>query len=219
MKSPITLTDEQLVQLFIDGEVQALDMLINRHKTRIYTSIVMLVKDKYLAEDIFQDLFIKVIENLRSKNYKEENKFLQWTLRIAHNLCVDHFRKLKKEPVIKTSDDRDIFDIIDLKDANAEQKIIKNQNHSTVMQLVDQLPEEQREIIILRHFADLKFKEIADMLNCSVNTALGRMRYGLLNIRKMMDENPSIKRIDDNIKSIHEQLEAKGIIERKGDCP
>ncbi len=189
MKSPITLTDEQLVQLFIDGEVQALDMLINRHKTRIYTSIVMLVKDKYLAEDIFQDLFIKVIENLRSKNYKEENKFLQWTLRIAHNLCVDHFRKLKKEPVIKTSDDRDIFDIIDLKDANAEQKIIKNQNHSTVMQLVDQLPEEQREIIILRHFADLKFKEIADMLNCSVNTALGRMRYGLLNIRKMMEEN------------------------------
>lgn len=189
MKSPITLTDEQLVQLFIDGEVQALDMLINRHKTRIYTSIVMLVKDKYLAEDIFQDLFIKVIENLRSKNYKEENKFLQWTLRIAHNLCVDHFRKLKKEPVIKTSDDRDIFDIIDLKETNAEQRIIKNQNHNTVMQLVDQLPEEQREIIILRHFADLKFKEIADMLNCSVNTALGRMRYGLLNIRKMMDEN------------------------------
>ncbi|MEI7736504.1 MAG: sigma-70 family RNA polymerase sigma factor [Ferruginibacter sp.] len=189
MKSPITLTDEQLVQLFIDGELQALDMLINRHKTRIYTSIVMMVKDKYLAEDIFQDLFIKVIENLRSKNYKEENKFLQWTLRIAHNLCVDHFRKLKKEPVIKTSDDRDIFDIIDLKETNAEQRIIKNQNHSTVMQLVDQLPEEQREIIILRHFADLKFKEIADMLNCSVNTALGRMRYGLLNIRKMMEEN------------------------------
>lgn len=189
MKSPITLTDEQLVQLFIDGEVQALDMLINRHKTRIYTSIVMLVKDKYLAEDIFQDLFIKVIENLRSKNYKEENKFLQWTLRIAHNLCVDHFRKLKKEPVVKTSDDRDIFDIIDLKETNAEQRIIKNQNHNTVMQLVDQLPEEQREIIILRHFADLKFKEIADMLNCSVNTALGRMRYGLLNIRKMMEEN------------------------------
>lgn len=189
MKSPITLTDEQLVQLFIDGEVQALDMLINRHKTKIYTSIVMLVKDKYLAEDIFQDLFIKVIENLRSKKYKEENKFLQWALRIAHNLCVDHFRKLKKEPVIKTSDDRDIFDILDLREVNAEQRIIKNQNHSKVMQMVDQLPEEQREIIILRHFADLKFKEIADMLNCSVNTALGRMRYGLLNIRKMMEEN------------------------------
>ena len=189
MKSPITLTDEQLVQLFIDGEVQALDMLINRHKARIYTSIVMLVKDKYLAEDIFQDLFIKVIENLRSKNYKEENKFLQWTLRIAHNLCVDHFRKLKKEPVIKNSDDRDIFEILDLGEANAEQRIMKNQCHSKVMQMVDLLPEEQREIIILRHFADLKFKEIADMLNCSVNTALGRMRYGLLNIRKMMEEN------------------------------
>jgi RNA polymerase sigma factor (sigma-70 family) len=102
---------------------------------------------------------------------------------------VDHFRKLKKEPVIKTSDDRDIFDILDFGEVNAEQRIMKNQCHSKVMQMVDRLPEEQREIIILRHFGDLKFKEIADMLNCSVNTALGRMRYGLLNIRKMMNEN------------------------------
>jgi len=189
MKNPITLTDEQLVQLFMDGEVQALDMLINRHKSRIYTSIYMLVKDKYLAEDIFQDVFIKVIENLRSNNYREENKFLQWTLRIAHNLSVDHFRKLKKVPLVKTSDDRDIFEMLDLRETNVEQKIIKSQNHSKVMQMVDLLPEDQREVIILRHFADLKFKEIADMLHCSVNTALGRMRYGLINIRKMIEEN------------------------------
>lgn len=188
MKSSITLTDEQLVQLFIDGETQALDILIRRHKSRIFTSIYLLIKDKYLAEDIFQDLFIKIIENLRSKNYKEENKFLQWAMRIAHNLCVDHFRKLKKEPVIKTSDDRDIFDVLDFCEPNVEQRIMKNQTHSRVMLLVDLLPEDQREVIILRHFADMKFKEISDLLHCSVNTILGRMRYGLINIRKMLEE-------------------------------
>jgi RNA polymerase sigma-70 factor (ECF subfamily) len=189
MRSPIILTDEQLVRLFIDGETEALDILINRHKNRIFTSIYLLIKDKYLAEDIFQDLFIKIIENLRSNNYKEENKFLQWAMRIAHNLCVDHFRRLKKEPVIKTSNDRDIFDILDFREPNAEQTIMKNQSHNKVMQMVDQLPEDQREVIILRHFADLKFKEISELLHCSVNTALGRMRYGLINIRKMIEEN------------------------------
>jgi RNA polymerase sigma factor (sigma-70 family) len=189
MKSTTTLTDEQLVQLFINGETQALDLLINRHKNRIFTSIYLLIKDKYLAEDIFQDLFIKIIENLRSNNYKEENKFLQWAMRIAHNLCVDHFRKLKKEPVIKTSDDRDIFDVLDFKEPNAEQNIMRSQSHNKVMQMVDLLPKEQQEVIILRHFADLRFKEIADLLQCSVNTALGRMRYGLINIRKMIEEN------------------------------
>jgi RNA polymerase sigma-70 factor (ECF subfamily) len=189
MKSTTTLTDEQLVQLFINGETQALDLLINRHKNRIFTSIYLLIKDKYLAEDIFQDLFIKIIENLRSNNYKEENKFLQWAMRIAHNLCVDHFRKLKKEPVIKTSDNRDIFDVLDFKEPNAEQNIMRTQSHNKVMQMVDLLPKEQQEVIILRHFADLRFKEIADLLQCSVNTALGRMRYGLINIRKMIEEN------------------------------
>ncbi|MGF2413654.1 RNA polymerase sigma factor [Ferruginibacter sp.] len=188
MKSTITLTDEQLVRLFIDGESQALEILINRHKNRIFTSIYLFVKDKYLAEDLFQDLFIKIIENLRSKNYKEENKFVQWAMRIAHNLCVDHFRKIKSGPIIKTSDDRDIFDVLDFKEVNAEHKIITQQSHKQVMQMVSLLPEEQREVIILRHFADLKFKEIADILQCSVNTALGRMRYALLNMRKMMQE-------------------------------
>ncbi len=189
MKNTITLTDEQLVLLFIDGETQALDLLVNRHKTKIFTSISLLVKDKYLAEDIFQDLFIKVIENLRSGNYKEENKFLQWAMRIAHNLCIDHFRKAKKDTVIKTSINHDIFDVLDVKEPNAEETIMKNQAHYTVMQMVDRLPEDQREVIILRHFADMKFKQISEILNCSVNTALGRMRYGLINIRKMMEQN------------------------------
>jgi RNA polymerase sigma factor (sigma-70 family) len=188
MKTLITLTDQQLIQVFITGEPYAMEVLVNRHKDRIFTSIYLLVKDKYLAEDIFQDLFIKIIETIRAGKYKDENKFVQWAMRIAHNQCVDHFRKTKGKPVIRTSDGSDIFDVLHFEDSNAEDNMIKLQNNERVMKLVSQLPEEQREIIVLRHFADLKFREISTILNCSVNTALGRMRYGLLNLRKMIEE-------------------------------
>jgi RNA polymerase sigma factor (sigma-70 family) len=188
MKSLSTLADQQLVQLFTDGEAQALDVLVNRHKVRIFTSIYLLVKDKYLAEDIFQELFIKIIETLKAGKYKEENKFVVWAMRIGHNLCVDHFRKIKGKPTIKTIEGKDIFEVLRFNDSNAEENIIKSQSHERIMKLVGQLPEEQREIIILRHFADLKFREISSMLDCSVNTALGRMRYALLNLRKMIEE-------------------------------
>lgn len=188
MKTLITLTDQQLIQVFIAGEPYAMEVLVNRHKERIFTSIYLLVKDKYLAEDIFQDLFIKVIETIRAGKYKDENKFVQWAMRIAHNQCVDHFRKTKGRPVIRTSDGSDIFEVLHFEDSNAEDNMMKLQSNERVMKLVSQLPEEQREIIILRHFADLKFREISTILNCSVNTALGRMRYGLLNLRKMIEE-------------------------------
>jgi len=189
MKKFITLTDQELVQLFIDGESQALEVLINRHKSRIFTSLYLLIQDKYLAEDIFQELFIKIIETLRAGKYKEENRFVQWAMRIGHNLCIDHFRKIKGKPVIRTSEGMDIFDTLSFADSNVEEDIMKKESHAQVMKLVNFLPEEQREIIILRHFADLKFREISEILNCSVNTALGRMRYGLLNLRKMIEEN------------------------------
>ncbi|HMK05412.1 MAG TPA: sigma-70 family RNA polymerase sigma factor [Ferruginibacter sp.] len=189
MKRFITLTDKELVQLFIEGEQLALEVLVTRHKSRIFTSIYLLVQDKYLAEDIFQELFIKIIETLRAGKYKEENRFVQWAMRIGHNLCIDHFRKVKGKPVIRTSEGMDIFDTIRFADSNAEENIMKKESHAQVMKLVNFLPEEQREIIILRHFADLKFREISEILNCSVNTALGRMRYGLLNLRKMIEEN------------------------------
>ena len=188
MKSTTTLTDEQAIQQFLKGETQAFEVLIEKHKSKIFTSIYLLVKDKYLAEDIFQDLFIKIIETLRAGNYKEENKFLQWAMRIAHNLCIDHFRKTKTGPIIRTSEESDIFDMLDFKESNVEQKMMKKQSESIVMKMVDMLPEEQREVIVLRHFADMKFKEIADILQCSVNTALGRMRYGLLNMRRIIQE-------------------------------
>lgn len=188
MKSFISLTDEQLITLFNEGTAQAMEVLINRHKVRIYTSIYVLVKDKYLAEDIFQDLFIKIIETFRAGKYKEENKFVQWAMRIAHNLCVDHFRKIKTKPVIRTSEGADIFDVLNFAEDSAEEKIMKVQSNEKVMKLVCLLPEDQREIIILRHFANLKFREISNLLNCSVNTALGRMRYALMNLRKLIEE-------------------------------
>jgi len=188
MKIFFTLTDQELIQLFIDGECYALEVLINRHKTRLYTSIYLLVKDKYLAEDIFQDLFNKIIETLKAGKYKDENKFLYWAMRISHNLCVDHFRKVKGKPIIRTSDGNDIFDVIHFADINAEDNLMRTQTSERIKKLMYQLPEDQREIIILRHFANLKFQEISKILDCSVNTALGRMRYAILNLRKILEE-------------------------------
>ncbi|HEV8080786.1 MAG TPA: sigma-70 family RNA polymerase sigma factor, partial [Chitinophagaceae bacterium] len=157
-------------------------------KDRIYTSIYLLVKDKYLAEDIFQDSFIRIIDTLQSGKYSDEGKFLPWAMRIAHNLCVDHFRKVKRSPVIKTSDDRDIFDVLNFSEPGADHRMMQRQTHERVRKILKLLPEDQREVIIMRHYADLSFKEIATLTNCSINTALGRMRYGLINLRKMVVE-------------------------------
>lgn len=179
-------TDHELIQYFQDGNLNALEVLVLRHKDKMYTSILFLVKDKYLAEDIFQDVLIKIIDTIRGGRYTEEGKFLPWAMRIAHNLCVDHFRKVKRTPAIKTSDDRDIFEVINFTEDGADVKMMKRQSHDRVRQMLDLLPDDQREVIILRHYADLSFKEIASLTNCSINTALGRMRYGLINLRKMM---------------------------------
>ena len=181
-------SDNQLVKLFQDGNNPALEALVNRHKDKLFTSIKILVKDMYLAEDLFQDTFIKIIDTLRNDRYNEEGKFLPWAMRIAHNLCVDHFRKVNRTPTITTSNDRDIFDVIDVIQLGADTAIIQEQTHDRVCRILDMLPEEQREVIVLRHYADLSFKEIAKMTDCSINTALGRMRYGLLNMRKLMAE-------------------------------
>jgi RNA polymerase sigma factor (sigma-70 family) len=188
MNSLRTKTDHELIHSFRDGDLQALEALVIRHKDKLYTSILFLVKDKYLAEDIFQDVLIKIIDTIRGGRYTEEGKFLPWAMRIAHNLCVDHFRKVKRTPAIKTSDDRDIFEVINFTEDGADVKIMKKQSHDRVRRMLDLLPEDQREVIILRHYADLSFKEIASLTNCSINTALGRMRYGLINLRKMMVE-------------------------------
>lgn len=189
MKCLIQLNDQQLVHLYIDGNTEALATLVNRYKERIYTSIYLLVKDKYMAEDLFQEVFIRIIDTLKGGRYTDEGKFLSWALRIAHNMCVDHFRKVKRGPSIKTSDDRDIFEVLNFSEPSAETRMMQTQSHERVRKMIDKLPEDQREVIILRHYADLSFKEIADLTKCSINTALGRMRYGLINMRKMMIEN------------------------------
>ncbi len=188
MKTLNLASDTQLIRAFQEGNANALEILVNRYKDKIFSSILFLVKDKYLAEDLFQDVFIKIIDTLRNNRYTEEGKFLPWALRISHNLCVDYFRKVKRSPAIKTSDDRDIFEVINVVEDSAETKLMNNQSHERVRQMLDMLPEDQREVIVLRHFADMSFKEIAEITNCSINTALGRMRYGLINLRKLMLE-------------------------------
>jgi len=186
MKLLSKLSDNELIHSFTSGNVNALEVLVLRHKEKLYTSIYFLVKDKYLAEDIFQDVFIRIIDTIRSGRYTEEGKFLPWAMRIAHNLCVDHFRKVKRTPIIRNSEDQDIFEVLNFTEDSAEDKMIKSQSHSRVKDMLDLLPEDQREVIILRHYGDMSFKEIASVTNCSINTALGRMRYGLINLRKMM---------------------------------
>ena len=188
MKCLNNLTDQQLIHLYMDGDADALATIVMRYKDKIYTSIYLLVKDKYLTEDIFQDVFIRIIDTLKGGRYTDEGKFLPWAMRIAHNMCVDHFRKVKRSPTIKTSDDRDIFEVLNFSEPGADQKMMAGQSHDRVRKMVDMLPEDQREVIILRHYADLSFKEIADLTKCSINTALGRMRYGLINLRKLMTE-------------------------------
>ena len=188
MKTMNSLTDPQLIHIYLEGDADALSTLVDRHKDKIFTSIYLLVKDKFLAEDIFQDTFIKVIDTINSGRYNEEGKFLPWVMRIAHNLCIDHFRKVKRTPTIKTSGDHDIFEVLNFSEAGMEEKMIQGQSHERVRKMLDMLPEDQKEVIVMRHFADLSFKEIATLTNCSINTALGRMRYGLINLRNMMVE-------------------------------
>ena len=181
--------DTLLVSKFQKGDLIALEQLIEKYKDKIYTSIFFLVKEKYLAEDIFQETFIRVIDTLRNGRYNEEGKVLPWIMRIAHNLCVDHFRKLKRAPFVATDqkDMRDIFDIMGVyQNENVETQTIRQETYQTVSRLLDYLPASQREVLVLRHYGDMSFKEIARLTDCSINTALGRMRYGLLNLRKLM---------------------------------
>lgn len=182
-----TNSDQELVHLYSTGNETGLEELIRRHKSKIYTSIYLLVKDSYLAEDIFQDTFIKVINTLKAGKYNEEGKFLPWVIRIAHNLVIDHFRKDKRTPVMANVEGFDIFDVLKSNDESMEDRMIREQTHKDLTTMIHLLPSEQKEVLIMRHYGDLSFKEIADITNVSINTALGRMRYALNNLRKMME--------------------------------
>ncbi len=188
MKAYSNLNEHQLIELYLNGDSHAFSFLVNRNKAKIFTSIYMLVKDEYLAEDIFQEVFIKIVESLKKGAYVENGKFLSWAVRIAHNLCMDHFRKVKRTPTIKTSDDINIFEQYNFAEPSADIRMLELERDNGIKKAIDKLPEDQREMIILRHFANLSFREIAQMTNISINTALGRMRYALINIRKMLPE-------------------------------
>lgn len=186
--------DQQLVRKYISGEDASLVELHNRYKSKVLTSIVMLVKDQALAEDIFQDTFIRVVETLRRGNYKDEGKFVSWVNRIAHNLIIDHFRRERRSMFVSNVDGTEVFDFIGYTEDNAEVRLLKEQTYAELRRLIQRLPDEQKEVLIMRHYADMSFKEIADITEVSINTALGRMRYALSNLRKMMHlQDPILK--------------------------
>jgi RNA polymerase sigma factor (sigma-70 family) len=171
----------------VQGNEACLEMLINRHKNRIFTTIILIVKDSYIAEDLFQETFIKIINNLKKGKYNEEGKFLPWAMRIAHNMAIDYFRKMKRMPTITDSSGDDVFRTIKIAVENREEQIIRTEKEDMVRLAINKLPEEQRQVLILRHYGNLSFKEIAAMTDVSINTALGRMRYALTNMRKIME--------------------------------
>jgi len=183
------LTDSVLVAKFVNGDELALGSLISKYKNRIYSFIYSKVLNKDVTEDIFQDTFIKVINTLKKGNYREEGKFLPWTMRIAHNLVIDYFRKMSKSKEFSNSDDFDIFSVLKDESLNAENEIVKEQVYENVRKLIEELPEDQKEVLVMRMYRDMSFKEIADSTDVSINTALGRMRYALINMRKLIEKH------------------------------
>lgn len=186
------LNDNDLVSIYQKGNEQALEILLHRHKSKVFAYIRTHIKDKALAEDFFQDTFVKVINTLKGGNYNEEGKFLPWVMRIAHNLVIDYFRKQKKMVTVSGGNEYDIFETLHLLEGNVQDKITQNQIHTDVRKLINELPEDQKEIIILRLYLDKSFKEISEEKNISINTALGRMRYALINMRKLVKENQMV---------------------------
>ncbi len=189
MKALKEKSDLELIQAYVAGDESGIEILLNRYKSKIYTSIYLQVKDEYLAEDIFQETFIKVINTLKSGRYNDEGKFLPWVIRIAQNMVIDHFRKAKRNPTVVSSDGYDIFGVLEFADESAESKLMLSQRDLDLRKIIQRLPDDQKEVLIMRHFCDMSFKEIADITEVSINTALGRMRYALNNLRKMIEEH------------------------------
>lgn len=184
------IPDKELIDRYVNGNEDCLRMLINRHKSQIYTSIYLLVKDEYLAEDIFQETFLKVVNTLKKGKYQEQGKFVPWVMRIARNLVIDHFRKSNKLPVITDQEGYNFLENLDVEEGtNREEEMVTDESQEQVRSLIQRLPEKQKEVLIMRHYANLSFKEIAEITGVSINTALGRMRYALNNLKKIMEKH------------------------------
>lgn len=183
------ISDYELIQRFVNGEQSCFDQIIHRHKNKVFAYISLYIRDQALAEDIFQDTFVKVIQSVKRGRYQDNGKFISWVMRIAHNLIIDHFRRVKQMNTISNNEyESDLFNSRKLSDSTIEDNLIKRQIQKDVRKMISYLPDDQREVVILRHYAGLSFKEIADITNVSINTALGRMRYALINMRKIMEE-------------------------------
>ena len=190
LMSNIVKSDKELIERYQDGDVHSFELLIGRYQKQVYSYILTLVKDKQLADDVFQDTFVKVIQTIKSKGYKDDGRFVQFAMRIAHNLVIDHFRKENRIPTVESSsEDYNYIDNVPITDHSVEQGMIVDQVHSDLHRMIAFLPDEQREVLRMRIFDDMSFKDIADITNVSINTALGRMRYALINLRKMMVAN------------------------------
>ena len=192
MANVVIIPDADLVSNYINGDENALAILIKRHQSKIYGFIYSKVTDRDISDDIFQDTFIKVIKTLKSNSYNEEGKFLPWVMRISHNLIVDHFRRNKKMPMYRETEEFSIFSIMTDNSPNIENRIITEQVENDLKRLIMELPDDQKEVLQMMIYQDLSFKEIADLTGVSINTALGRMRYALMNLRKVIDKNKII---------------------------
>lgn len=182
------ISDAQLVSQYIHGNEEAFAQLLKRHKSRVYTTIYLIVKDQYIAEDLLQEAFIKAVNKLRSGDYNEEGKFLPWILRIAHNLAIDYFRRAKRYPTVILEDGTSIFNSLDFSEDSMESIRIKDETHSILREMIKTLPEPQKEVLLMRHYGEMSFQEIAEATGVSINTALGRMRYALINLRKKLEK-------------------------------
>ena len=182
-------SDYELIMRFIKGEQSCFEELIRRHKNKVFAYISLYIRDQALAEDIFQDTFLKVFQSIKSGRYYDNGKFISWVMRIAHNLIIDHFRRIKQMNTVSNDNyESDIFNSRKFAENNIEDDMIKRQVQKDIRKMITHLPDDQREVVILRHYAGLSFKEIAEITDVSINTALGRMRYALINLRKIMDE-------------------------------
>ena len=183
------LNDSELLSLYIGGNEEAFEELLNRHKDRVFTTIYLIVKDRYTAEDLMQEVFIKAIRTIKSGRYNEEGKFLPWILRIAHNISIDHFRKAKRYPTIVMEDGSIVFNSLEFSESSIEDEHVKQDTYKLLKSFVKDLPDSQREVLVMRHYMKMSFQEIADATDVSINTALGRMRYALINLRKKFEQN------------------------------
>jgi RNA polymerase sigma-70 factor (ECF subfamily) len=202
-KSYANISDCELISQYKNGEEKAFEILLTRHKSKVFTTILLIVKDRETAEDLLQDTFIRAVKTIKSGNYNEEGKFLPWISRIAHNMAIDYFRRNKRYPTIVMEDGSNVFNTLDFAETSFEDQQILRETHDKLRQMIQRLPETQKEVLMMRHYMQMSFQEIADATGVSINTALGRMRYALINLRKLINQSNHISYVDQHFPDLN----------------